>query len=197
MPSLAFAPTPIVKSWMLFIDGGYLRRSVIDAFGHDDINFGKLAGFLRDLSLPQSLPYRVQLYPVRAYYYDAIADPQTHPVEYRKESEYFEKVRKNMSFEVKCGRHTITPKRDEQKGVDVRIAIDMVTKAYQNHYDIATLLAGDEDFVDVVNTVKDIAGKQVVGAAFDWNLSSKLAEVFDNYIRLSKDILKDFIGTSK
>jgi uncharacterized LabA/DUF88 family protein len=197
MPSLGFAPTPIVKSWMLFIDGGYLRKGFIDSLGHDNINYQKLERFIRDGSVPQLLPYRLQLYPVRVYYYDAIADAQTHPTEHKEESKYFEKLRKTMSFEVKLGRHIITPKRNEQKGVDVRIAIDMVTKAYQNHYDIATLFAGDDDFVDIVNTVKDIAGKQVVGASFEWNLSPKLAEVFDNYIRLSKETLKDFAGTPK
>jgi len=71
------------------------------------------------------------------------------------------------------------------------MAIDIVTKAYQNQYDIATLLAEDDDFVDVVKTVKDIAGKRVVGVAFEWNLSPLLKEAFDTYAKLDERILKE------
>jgi uncharacterized LabA/DUF88 family protein len=46
--------------------------------------------------------------------------------------------------------------------VDTLIAIDMISKAYENHYDVDILLAGDDDFLDVVNAVKN-AGKRVYG----------------------------------
>lgn len=43
----------------------------------------------------------------------------------------------------------------EAAGVDTLIAIDTVTKAYQNHYDVAVLLEGDDDFIDVVKAMKN------------------------------------------
>lgn len=168
-----------------------MRDGFRKILGHDNIDFGKLGAFLTQLSVPRAIMAYVQLDAIRAYYYDAAVDPLTHPNEYQAECGYFEKVKRHEYYEVKLGRHIKTPKRDQQKGVDVKIAIDMVTKAYQNHYNIATLLAGDDDFVDVVKTVKDIAGKRVVGAAFEWNLSPLLKETFDTYIRLDEKILKE------
>lgn len=190
MVRVTSVPTPVFKSLMIFIDGGYLREGFERVLGHDKIDFGKLGNFLQKLSVPRGVRGHLQLDIIRAYYYDAVVDPLKHPKKYQEECNYFEEVKKYEYYEVKLGRHIITPKRNEQKGVDVKIAIDMITKAYQNHYDIATLLAGDDDLVDVVKVVKDIAGKRVVGAAFDWNMSSGLKEAFDTYINLGALDLK-------
>ena len=71
----------------------------------------------------------------------------------------------------------------KQKGVDTLIAIDMLSKAYENHYDVAVLLAGDEDFLDVVNSVKN-AGKRVFGAFFEKHISPELKDSFDKRLHL-------------
>lgn len=51
----------------------------------------------------------------------------------------------------------------EQKGVDVKMAIDMMAKAHRNEYDVAVVVAGDGDFVELVKFVKEM-GKHVVNA---------------------------------
>ena len=48
----------------------------------------------------------------------------------------------------------------QQKRVDTQIAVDMVTRAFNDQYDVAVLISGDDDFVNVVRSVKD-TGKQV------------------------------------
>ena len=38
----------------------------------------------------------------------------------------------------------------EEKGIDVRIATDMIKLAWVDNYDTAVLLSGDKDFIPVV-----------------------------------------------
>ena len=51
----------------------------------------------------------------------------------------------------------------------------MLSKAYENHYDIAILLSGDDDFLDIVTAVKD-AGKRVFGTFIEGHISEVLKE---------------------
>jgi len=75
-----------------------------------------------------------------------------------------------------------------QKGVDLLIGIDMITKAFGGQYDIAVLVAGDSDFVELVNAVKQI-GPRVVGAYFGRNIRKDLTDSFDKRFLLSVEDL--------
>ena len=48
-----------------------------------------------------------------------------------------------------------------QKGVDVQLAVDLVSNAYLNNYDIAVLFSGDIDLYESIKLVKSL-GKQVI-----------------------------------
>ena len=48
-----------------------------------------------------------------------------------------------------------------QKGVDVQLAVDLVSNAYLNNYDVAVLFSGDIDLYESVKLVKSL-GKQVI-----------------------------------
>lgn len=52
----------------------------------------------------------------------------------------------------------------EEKGVDTRIATDMVSLAWVDNYDVATLLSSDHDFVPVVEFLSTRGIKTVHGA---------------------------------
>jgi uncharacterized LabA/DUF88 family protein len=54
----------------------------------------------------------------------------------------------------------------------------MLSKAYEDHYDIAVLISGDEDLLDVVTAVKN-AGKRVYGAFIPSLISEELKYCFD------------------
>jgi uncharacterized LabA/DUF88 family protein len=83
---------------------------------------------------------------------------------HEQQKAYLQKIKAVDYFEVRLGRLKRQKERGfKQKGVDTLIAIDMITKAYQNHYDVAILVAGDEDLLDLVNEVKN-TGKRVFGA---------------------------------
>ncbi|MDE1852226.1 MAG: NYN domain-containing protein [Thaumarchaeota archaeon] len=167
---------------MVFIDGGYLRKQLRDFFGDDSINYDLLIDVLRrDTMYGPRFP---QL--VRAYYYDALPDPSEPG--YQKQEEYIRKVKDNDFVEARLGRVKRSQEGARQKGVDALIAIDMLSKAYEDHFDVAVLLAGDDDFLDLVRAVKN-AGKQIYGAFFPEHIARTLQDEFDRRLFLKKESL--------
>ncbi len=181
--SISQGPGPSgISRVMIFIDGGYLRKELKALFGDDSLNYSKLVDSLRNGTAYG--PLFPQL--VRWYYYDGIPDPKEVD-KYSRQVDYLQRIRDNDFAEVRLGR----VKQDaeglpRQKGVDTLIAIDMLSKAYEDHYDIAVLLAGDDDFLDLVKAVKN-AGKQIYGAFFLGHVSTDLQNEFDRRLFLKKD----------
>ncbi len=176
MISFMPGPSPTYKPMMIFIDGQYLRQRIKELFGNDKIKFDQLSGFLRSIGNFGL----VQGDLIRLYYYDAIVEKEDNPKRYEEQSSYFEKIKKCNQYQVRLGRLKKTDEDDKyrQKGVDVLLAIDMISKAYENHYEIAVFVGGDNDFLDVIQAVKH-AGKRVVGVYFEKNTSKELVESFD------------------
>jgi len=175
---------------MIFIDGGYLREYLKRKFGNDTFS---LNGF-QDLVyyLIQCVKYgRIEGELIRTYYYDAIVD-ETEKDKRQAQKNFFSTLSRAPFCTVRLGRLIKTKGGYRQKGVDILMAIDMLTKAYENHYEIAILVAGDGDFVDLVEAVKD-TGKRVYGAYIPNNISDKLMECFDVAITLPENILKGLI----
>ena len=192
MAVIGSGSTPAYRPSMIFIDGGYLREGVKRVFGHDNIDFAFLPHLLDWSSLRG--PIHPEL--IRVYYYDAIVDHKD--LKYDEQNRYFERIQENNDYEVKLGRLIKTKDgRYRQKGVDVLLAVDMITKAFLNHYEIAVLLGGDGDYVDLVKSIKDFTGKRIVGAYFQEHVSKRLADSFDGGIILSKDFLGQCILTTK
>lgn len=189
MPTYPGSVSPLYKSVMVFIDGGYIRSVFKKLQGTDDIRF---LNFTSDICSYFSTA-RILALLQRVYYYDANVDRNNDPEKYAELDKYFEKIRRCDYHEVKLGRLIQTGNEYRQKGVDVLMAIDMITKAYENHYDIAVLVAGDDDFVDVVKTVKDSGGKHVYGVYYPPETSERLVEIFDRRFVLAKDYLAKFI----
>ena len=65
----------------------------------------------------------------------------------------------------KCPKCSADMRGTEEKGVDVRIATDMIKFAWIDVYDIAVLLSSDRDFVPVVEFL-DTRGIKTIHAAF-------------------------------
>lgn len=76
-----------------------------------------------------------------------------------------------------------------EKGIDVRLATDMLTHAHRGNFDVTLLVSGDSDFADVLQAVKD-QGKHVEVALFGSATSSiKLRDVADRVITLDAAFL--------
>jgi len=170
---------------MIFIDGQYLRSNLVDAFGNDDLNFGKLSHALTQSAEYGSL-FRML---VRTYYYDAL--PTNQDDKFQNQEKFLKKIREsNEFFEIRLGRTKLDGKgRQKQKGVDTLIALDMLSKAYEDQYDVAVLLSGDEDLLDVVFAVKNV-GKQVYGAYFATTTSQLMKDSFDKSVVFDRTFLE-------
>jgi uncharacterized LabA/DUF88 family protein len=167
---------------MIFIDGSNLYHSLRQTYDRTDINFvefcSRLAGD-RDL--------------IRAYYYNAAVDQALEPYRYADQQRFFDRLRRLPRFEVKLG--TLVYRNFSQgippyeKGIDVRLATDMLMHAYRGNFDVAILVSGDTDFADAVQAVKDL-GRNVEIALFGNPASSRrLRDVADDVISLEKPFL--------
>ncbi len=66
----------------------------------------------------------------------------------------------------------------------------MITKAFKNQYDVAILVSGDADFVQVVQEVKDQA-KHVELAVFPSQQCYHLKQCSDRMIILNEEFMRD------
>jgi uncharacterized LabA/DUF88 family protein len=83
---------------------------------------------------------------------------------------------------VRGGTKTRPPR---QKGVDTLIAVDMLVGAFTNLFSVSVLVAGDADFVPVVNEVKRRGVMVVIAAAVaDKSLSEDLKRSADRFFEI-------------
>ncbi len=132
----------------LFIDGGCLRtilKIVSDEFfsGNDvDIDFSNLAsGFKKTFYYDA---YQPQKREEAAQDYEARIKPQT---------DFFNKISLIPGFHVFVGTTHRRRKTIQQKKVDVKLAVDMLTHSIMGNMDKVTLLTGDLDFKPLIDAL--------------------------------------------
>ncbi|MGD0424685.1 MAG: NYN domain-containing protein [Candidatus Bathyarchaeia archaeon] len=101
---------------------------------------------------------------------------------------------KKAGFVLKLGPYVLY--EEKQKEIDVQIAVDAVSGAYENQFDIAVLGSGDGDMAPIVRKLKSM-GKEVEVASFNdrgqgkksqlaWSLKTEATRIRD----LTYDIRK-------
>ncbi len=150
---------------MLFIDGSNLRRSVQRFKDSVDGSF--------ELDYVRLVEMVSRGRPVtRAHYFGSYRAPL------RPSDTAFHAQLGAHGYEV----HTF-PRYAAEKQVDVALAVEMVDQAWQDTFDYAILVSGDQDFVPAVDKVRS-SGKSVEVAAFASSLSSVLRDVCDDCVVL-------------
>ena len=167
---------------MIFIDGSNLYNSVKNFFKRTDIDIGKLGNKLLE---------KRRL--VRIYYYNAKVGLKEEPQRYRDQQAFFASVNAIPYSELRLGRlvYNNWPNSPPyEKGVDIQLATDMITHSFKNNYDVAVLVAGDNDFVGALQSVKD-NGKNVEVALFGKERTSyRLRMVADRVVTINARFLK-------
>ena len=156
---------------------------------------------IRDVGAPANLDYvkfRDKLVAgrrlVRTYYYDAIFPQEQDKNRAIAQQKYHQVLRSLPYFELRLGRlvfnnwPTVPP---QEKGVDVKIATDMLTHGFRGNYDVALLVSGDTDLTDALQALKDY-GKHTEVALFGGGGTSRaLRDVADRVINLDATFLSD------
>jgi uncharacterized LabA/DUF88 family protein len=153
---------------MIFIDGSNLYHSLKNFFKRTDIDIGKLGNRLLD---------RRRL--IRIYYYNAKVGLKEEPQRYRDQQAFFASVSAIPYCELRLGRlvYINWPNAPPyEKGVDIQLATDMITHSFKNNYDVAILVASDNDYVGALQAVKD-NGKNVEVALFGKERTSRQLRV--------------------
>jgi uncharacterized LabA/DUF88 family protein len=81
--------------------------------------------------------------------------------------------------------------KDEEKMTDVNIAVNMLTDAYSNHFDVAYLISADTDLVPVVREVRRLFPQKSVIACFPPTRKCDLLKQNCNSIKKIKKYLDD------
>lgn len=75
-----------------------------------------------------------------------------------------------------------------EKGTDVNVAVQMLSKGYQNAYDIAILVSGDTDYIPVVECLHNL-GKTVILATLPQQNIDKYKMIIDKHLPISSNII--------
>ena len=106
-----------------------------------------------------------------------------------EKKKWYEDLHSKSGYIIKTSFDKIAMNDAVEKKVDIQIAIDMVSLAYENAYDTALLVSGDGDFVPVLKKVKEL-GKGVEVWAFRYSLANALKEELgQGHIHYIDDIL--------
>lgn len=158
----------ISKRVMIFVDGQnlfYGSKNYDSDFEVDLLELVKVLGDGRDV--------------IRSYYFDSY-----------KPDEKADKERFYTFLETNGFRVDAKPLRNRdgtyvEKGADIGLATEMIARGFNDSYDVAVLVTGDDDFSRTVRYVQN-RGKTVEVASFSANLSSNLKRAADTCVELDE-----------
>lgn len=166
---------------MIFIDGSNVFKSIKNYNRENQqefkIDYFKLIDFLTN---GRNL--------IRPYYYGSEDVPPN-----QSQTNYLNKLRFS-GFEVVSKPLRSHTDKDGvlfkiEKGVDVSLATDFISLAWENAFDTAIIVSGDSDYIEAIKRVKQ-KGKKVEVVAFQNAIGSDLKMTGDKTILLD-DITKD------
>ena len=173
------------KRVIIFIDGTNLFHSLWECYRTHILDIQELA--LRLCCVNRELKQ------IRYYYSPFIKQINSHM--YTIQQKYLEKIKVDNNVYIAEGKYVKKPillKRETmekikklitpedlwtyiEKGIDVKIAVDMIALAFKDEYDVAILISGDSDFVPVITQLKEM--KKTVQVAMFMNDNRKSYEL--------------------
>ncbi|HEX3392757.1 MAG TPA: NYN domain-containing protein [Solirubrobacteraceae bacterium] len=153
---------------------------------------------------------------LRAYWYDGAFDPRH--ARHNAQRRYFDTIAATPGIQLRLGHlQELKPKWQHavrealksagldrakfeehfqfrpdlgQKGVDTRIALDLVRLAQRHAYDVGVLIAGDRDLAEPVRLAQDEGRRIIVAAPSQASVAIELKQLADEVIELTPTILR-------
>lgn len=189
-------PEPTNKRAVVFVDGQNLFFAAKEAFGYAYPNYDVLA-------LAKSICAMQKWDLIQARFYTGIPDPIDNAywhgfwtkkiAHMRRFGVYvYSRSLRYRNKRVKLPGGTFaTFLTGEEKGIDVRIAIDVIRMAHRDEYDVAIILSEDQDLSEVAEEVRTISQEQShwikVACAFPYSPTHKVRGVEKtDWIRIDK-----------
>lgn len=156
---------PPVKRTVAFIDGQNLFHSARESFGYYYPNYDVLA-------LAKAVCKMKGWELVQARFYTGVPDPTDDPfwrhfwtakmsVMGRQGVHVFSRSLRYRNKKVKLPDGTVHAYlAGEEKGIDVRIAIDVIRMAHRREYDVALIFSQDQDLSEAAEEIRAISREQ-------------------------------------
>ena len=130
---------------------------------------------------------------INIFYYTALLDKNFDENRYKKHKNFLDKLKKISNFNVVLCNLRKTILKDGSvnfaiKGDDVYLATDLIKGAYEDLYDIAIIVSGDEDFIPAIKLAQKNK-KKIINAFFPKSSSYLLRNCCDGSINLKKALL--------
>jgi len=166
---------------IIFIDGGNLYH-----------NLKRYEIKIRFEELIRKLETKREV--VKIFYYTALLDEAYDSERYALHKDFLDRLKQIPNFQVVlCNLKKIILKdgtADYQiKGDDVYLASDLIKGAYEDLYDVAIIVSGDEDFIPAIKLAQKNK-KRVINAFFPKSSSYQLRDCCDGSINLKKSLSK-------
>ena len=160
--------TPGDERVAVFIDGSNLYNGMRENLQNTRVN---MTEFIDQLRRDRPL--------FRTYYYNATLTDDYDEDLRDGQQRFFESLRRIPYVTVRLGRlHRRQDGSLVEKGIDVALAVEALSLAYQDAYDSALLVSGDGDYVELVEGIKR-TGKHVECAMFKNQSAGILLEYVD------------------
>lgn len=172
----------------IFIDGSNFYHALKEAGLPINVDFGKLA-----------IELTGQRKHIHTYYYNApLVNPRRGDPDFaererqcRAQQRFLYSLRFVPNLTFRPGRLQRSPDgRYVEKGVDIMLAVDMLTLAFKDRYDVAILTTSDGDFVHAIETIKFETGKTVELRQVSGSKAEALIRAASEYHPIERDVIE-------
>jgi uncharacterized LabA/DUF88 family protein len=171
-----------LKRVAIFCDGSNIYHGLRECFAGQTLDYARLFDRILLNTAGREL--------FRVYFYQSL--PQTEPAAARNQR-FVSRLQRIPYVEVRAKKLVAYAGPDgriayREKGIDVQLAVDMVSMAYRGLFDVAALVSGDADLVPAVRAVKE-AGRHVENYFFGGRAALELLQQADVSVELTTQFL--------
>ena len=159
---------------VIFIDSGYLIAKCLEK--NRKLNFVKLSQKLVRDNWKKTI------------FYDAL--PKMDTPRYSKTQKFHSSLRKIDKFDVRLGRLQYNKNgKPTQKGVDMKLGIDLVQMSMKKEFENAILITGDSDFLYAVQKAQESNVRVTLAYIPGSKINKAFQESFDGIELLHDELL--------